>query len=333
MLAARDQHRAPQHDERPQRRDLVVGQRHDRVERPDRRQHTERLVGVVAQDGRAGDGEVGDQPAPREVPEVDDAVRSQPARRVGSADHVVVGHVAVDRLDAEPLGHGGEPLGGGRGDVGHQCASLRVGDGGQQRTEDLVGAAQVPLHDAVEAGMLEVGEGRAGPAGQRAEVGDDRRREVDDVGQRLTLDVGEQPQRQYVVAVGHLVHEGAVQPGEGHRRGESRVAPRDVHQRGVLGGDGLAAPRPVRDLEDAPSVGRVDAEVAVLVAAELADRPVDAVDLAGQLRGARDVDPGARRDLERLAGIERHGRPQEWIPFGDGSDRIVTRIDGPLVNR
>ena len=252
-----------------------------------------------------------------EVTEVDDAVGAQPAGVVAVPDDVVVGDVAVDGLDAQPPGNRSEPLARRRGDVGDVGPSSRVRDRGQQRAQDIVGVDEVPLHDTIETGMVEVGEGGARPTGQGAEVGDDGRCEVGDVRQRQPLDVGEQPQRQDVGAVGHLMDEGAVEPRHGDGCREPRRPVGDVQECRVLRGDRVPPPRAVGDLEDAAALVGVDQEVPVLVAAELAHRTPDAVDLPGELGGPGGVDAGTGGDLEGGgAGTTRESR--SWAMSGPG---------------
>ena len=115
---------------------------------------------------RAGDGEVRDEPAAHEVAEVDDAVGPHASCVVEPAHNVVVGDVAVDRLQPQSVDDDGEPFRGRGRAVGDEGAPRRVADRGQQRRHDVGGEAQVPLHGALEPGVLEAGQR---PGAQRGE--------------------------------------------------------------------------------------------------------------------------------------------------------------------
>ena len=101
VLVARDQDGASQHDEGPQRRNVIVGQCRDFVEGKDRGHYRERLVLLMVQDRGAGRGEITDEVAAGEITEVDDAVGSDPPDVVDLTHDIVIRDITVDRLHAK----------------------------------------------------------------------------------------------------------------------------------------------------------------------------------------------------------------------------------------
>ena len=293
-----DEHRATQHDKGPERRDLGVVEPDALVERPHRGQHRCRSGVGVVEHGDQTDDELGDPPAVREVPEVDDAGDDRPAVGARGGDEVVVGQVAVDRLQRQLVGDCRDAFpGGGRGPL-DAPAQVPVLHPRQQLGHHLRGPPQVPLQPALEAGVGDAAQLQRHGSGGVPQLSDDGRGEVVPPRQRPALDVGEQ-------ADGVLravdAHRGGLGDRDRHR--EAGQAPRQQPQDVVLRGQGGRRPAGVRHLQhEAPAVV-LEPEVAVLLAAEL-----------GQAAGRRC------RTTVRAGGGRRRSRT---------GDAAVQRCDGP----
>ncbi len=178
----------------------------------------QRRVAVVGDRGDGGAGRVADAPRAQDVAEVEQAVRDGRATR--RADGVVVGDVAVDRLDGQRIAagqHGVErrhrPL--------HQRRVVRAGRIAD-RGHDLGAPARIPLERTVELRVLEIGQAAGAARGERAEPAPGRRGAVAPLAQRDPVDPGHQAD---VVVVGadDLLPAGR---GDRHGHGEARARPR-----------------------------------------------------------------------------------------------------------
>ena len=172
LFPADHQHSGTQHDERPECRELRIGQGHVGGEGVDGLENTKRLGRHVVQRGGDGDGELGDDPAAGDVAEVDDAGRS--IRVVPVDDDVVVGHVAVDHRGAQVFAQRLEPGERIPGRLFDQAASRGLVDMPGQPFDDLRGDPQVPLCRSLGSRVLQPGQARRHPSGdvsQGAELG------------------------------------------------------------------------------------------------------------------------------------------------------------------
>ena len=173
----------------------------------------ERGVAVVRDRRDGGARRVADPPRPQDVAEVEQAVGD--GRAAGRADRVVVGDVAVDRLDGQRVSggqHGGER----RHRALHQGHVLRR-RGVADRRDDLRPAARVPLQRPVELGVLEAGEPAGAACGERAEPAPRHGGAVAALAQRQPVDPGHQSD---VVVVGA---DDLLAAGRGHRHGHGEA--------------------------------------------------------------------------------------------------------------
>ena len=178
---------AAQH-QREHRRQLRLGQGQARVKPGDDvDDHGQRVVRVVpGQRGRRDRG-LGHQVAAGHVAEVDQAARHQPAVAVAAADHVEVGHVAVDHLHPQI---GGQALQGAVVHLHralHQLAAGGVVHVADEAVNDRPCVFQVPLQHAVGGGMIEAVKRQGRLGGDRTQIRAGLRVEVAGLGHRLAV--------------------------------------------------------------------------------------------------------------------------------------------------
>ena len=262
LLPAHHQHRGPQHHQRPQRFGLHRRQRPHRVKRAHRGQHRARLGPGVPQHRRDRHRQLAHRPRPGQVAEVDHPVRRPPPVHDG-AHHVVVGHVAVDRLPRQLPGQRLDPPPGPRRRLGHPRPQPRVPHMLRQHSDHPVGVPQIPLQHPLEPRMPEPAQRPAHPPRHRAEPRHHPRRQVPAPGQRPPGQVPQHPHDRRLTTHRSnnrpVRHRPRPQPGRGHQ-----------FRRRVLRLDLGPAERRIRDLQHArhrPAVPPQQ-EVAILLAPE-----------------------------------------------------------------
>ena len=226
LLAADHQHRGAQHDQRPQHRRLLGGQRPELTERTHRGQHRAGFGPGVAQHRGDRDGELADRPRGGQVAEVDDPVRGpQPPR--DPADHVVVGHVAVHRLPRQLPGQRLHPVPGRLSRGCHPRPQALVPHVPRQRGDHAKRVPQVPLQHPVEP---RVGERTQRPAhlpGHRAQARDHPRGQVAPrARERPAGQVAKHPGQRHAPVHGHGDRPVQDGPGPQPASNERRTAPR-----------------------------------------------------------------------------------------------------------
>jgi hypothetical protein len=233
-------------------------------------QHLQRLVAVVRDRGRRQHRRLTDQVAAGHVAEVDQPVRHQPAAGVSTADQVVVGHVAVDHLPPQPPGEPRDGVVVHRHRAIHEGAPGGIADVAQQAVNHRPGMAHVPLQDAVGGGVIELGEGHRNARGDASHSGAHAAGKMPRLCQRQALDVADQP---HVVGLATTVDghdQAAVKRRKRARRLERQAGRGRMRHAGILHLERAEPEVRVGDLQHrAAAVRRGDAEVAVLVAAQL----------------------------------------------------------------
>ncbi|MCY1231491.1 hypothetical protein D9M72_439430 [compost metagenome] len=220
----------------------------------------------------AGHGKLGDQPPLEDIAEIDDSVRDRPAGCIGLAHHIVVCDIMMDRLDAQFRRDGLQTPHGSDHDLGDPLLALLVRHVGEKMKHDGTGAAQVPLQFPFKPGMFEVLQRRGQPPGQRAERGNGFTREMLAPGQRLAIEKIQQANPVVLVADGNALDRLAPERGHHFRNTRQSQTLGKMPQGRILG---LQFERPIfraADLQHIASLAGIDAIVAVLLAAEFADR-------------------------------------------------------------
>ncbi|MND40981.1 hypothetical protein D3C80_317300 [compost metagenome] len=192
LFAAEHQHRRAGDDQRPQRQQLFVLQRVDRVIRLDCRQNAERIALAMMQQRGTGHRQIGNAPGAHQVAEIDHALQLPMALRIALPHHVVVGDVHVNGLHRQfvlqwlqmPLGLPGR--------FDDQFALGFILDHWQQMRDQGVGMAGVPLQGSHQPRMVEIRQGQVHFTAQATETGHHRRVEMTEARQRLAFDVVEQ---------------------------------------------------------------------------------------------------------------------------------------------
>ncbi|MNN60201.1 hypothetical protein D3C81_1753700 [compost metagenome] len=98
MLATEYQHRRARDDQWPQRLQLLMLQRVDRVVGLHGRQDDKRIATGVMQQRRTGHRQIGDAPGAHQIAKVDHALQLPVTQGIARPDGVVVGDVHVNRL-------------------------------------------------------------------------------------------------------------------------------------------------------------------------------------------------------------------------------------------
>ena len=193
VLAAHDERRASEHDERPERVDLGICERRDGIEGLDERQCGQWAHRVVVQNRRAGDGELGNAPAIRGVPEVDDPRDRGSASWIGRADDIVIGQVSVQGLDRQQSGERRERGADRLERVGQELAPTLVGNVVQEARDHLFPATQVPLQLAFEPWMHEIGERDRNGTREPPQIGHGSCGQMLEVDHRCAVDETQEP--------------------------------------------------------------------------------------------------------------------------------------------
>ncbi len=290
LLAHRADGAAREH-QRPDGLDLGVGQRQDLVVAAGHLDGDLQRARRVAEHQRLHrGGDVRDAPRVHQVAEVDQAGGHHPAGAVARRHDVVVGDVGVhDLLRQRRLERRQQRLGRLQQAAGLRAAGV-VLHPVVERLDDGAGELQVPLDGAVGARVREVGERLDGLGGDAADGPQRRGRAVGRGVERGALDVGDEPDLERLAVARQRLHQVAGRRGDRARHRERQVARGQVAHRRVLRLERDDLPAGVRDLEDEPAVGRVDAVVAVLVRPELAHRPLAAEQVARDDGRLVDVD-------------------------------------------
>ena len=264
------EHGAAQHDQWPQRLELGVGEARPRIEPADRAPDDRHVVGAAHEVGEQH-RQLGCAPRGRDVAEVDDPV---PAAAV--AHDVVGGEVAVDHL-ARKLRRDAVEFGGGPARSREALLAAVFRQVADELLDDGERVAEFPLQVAVGVVGIHPREGLGHLGDEFAELFGLRTVGVGDVGERLTVDDLEPgEQRRLPVVAADRGRAGAARGGQHLGREQAARAQaigcRDVQRDRVGVGAG------VEDLhEHACAVAGAHEEVPVLLAAEFAQRAVDAV--------------------------------------------------------
>ena len=289
--------------------DLLLAQRGDGVEAGhDRRGGLDDAVRALgAQRGRQHRA-LRRQPGPADVAEVQQPGGHRPAVGAAVGEDVLVVGVPVDDLATQ--GRGQRLEGGGRllQRALQQCAAGIVARPRREGRDHLAGAGDVPLQDPVGGRVVEVGE-VGGDAGHEPARGpQDGGGEMAGGVQHLALEVGEQAD--VVVADPDDLRTLGAGQRDGHRAGAARgdVRHRPVLQVELLGREGRA-----RDLEHEAPAGRVDAEVLVLLTAQLAGLAADAEDLLRDAHGLLRRQPRTGQPVIGEGVGDRHATPAKRI--------------------
>jgi len=219
LLATEHQHRRPRHDQRPQRQQLFMLQRIDRVIGLHRRQNHKRITPGMVQQRRARHRQVSDAPGAHQITEVDHALQLPMTLGITLPDGIIVGDVHVDRLHRQLVLQRLQATFGLLGGACDQCALAFIVDHRQQVADQRTGMARVPLQRALQARVIEAGQGQIHLATQPTETGHHVVAQVIKMRQRLTFDVVQQShvhrlavgfQRQQIRAIAGRDHPGYV---------------------------------------------------------------------------------------------------------------------------
>ncbi|QZZ24891.1 hypothetical protein A7X85_03170 [Streptomyces sp. ST1015] len=193
------------------------------------------------------------------------------------------------RLDRRPGGPRGRE---------DPCGALLVGHARGQRLDHLGGVPEVPQASRLRLDRLGGGQRRDDAPGEFAEPGDDRWGEIPAVHDGFAGDVGEEPAGEALLPYRQPLDD--VPVGSGARPGQPYVGEllRQPFDHRALGAQRADRRRRVRDLQDV----RADPVVAVLLAAEVLQVPLDAEPFGQQRRESRLVDRGHGPDEPLLVG-------------------------------
>ncbi len=276
LLVATDRHRrGPRHHHRPGRRQLRLGQR-EQGQKP-----TGDLAGELQRPGEIVDRvrrdrhrQLGGEPGPRQVAEVDEPDRHQPPARVAAGNGVEIRDVLVHDAHAKRRRQGFQrsrspfhrPLSEGP-------ARLRRGKA-QQGRDDRARVPDVPLERTIERGMIPPLERLGDPRGHRTVGAQHWRRQVPGCIQRLACDPGDQAQVMGVARRRDRARdERSIERRLRDRHREWEPGPSRVEHRGILGLERRTSEPLPGDLEHQLLPRRRGHQVvAVLVTAELAER-------------------------------------------------------------
>ncbi|MNF80183.1 hypothetical protein D3C84_624200 [compost metagenome] len=192
LLAAEHQHRRPRNDQWPQRQQLFVLQRIDRVISLNRRQNVERIASGMVQQRRAGHRQVGNAPRADQIAKIDHALQLPLALRIALPDRVVVGDVHVNGLYRQLVHQRLQMPLGLFGHFGDQRALPVIFNHRQQMRDQRIRVAGVPLKGALKARMIESGQRQVHFAAEPAETGHHGSGQMIEMCKRLALDVFEQ---------------------------------------------------------------------------------------------------------------------------------------------
>jgi len=193
LLATEHQNRRPRHDQWPQRLKLSVLQRIDRVISLDRRQDDQRIAIGVMQQSRTGHRQIGDTPGAHQITEVDHTLQLPMPLGIARPDDVVIGDIHVNRLHRQFVQQRLQTALGLLGGNADRRTLLRVGDHRQQMTDQSVGVTRVPLQGAFKTRVIETCQGQIHLATESAKPGDHVLAKMIEIGQRLPVDVLQQP--------------------------------------------------------------------------------------------------------------------------------------------
>ena len=313
LLAAGDEDAGAGDDQRPQGAGFRRIQRIDGMIGADGRQDEERIAVGMMQQRRAGDGEIGGQPAVEDIAEIDDAVGDQPAGLVGARDDVVVGDVVMDRLDAQLFRQRLNAPDGGDHRLGDAIARLHIGNRLKEVQGDLAGAAQIPLQFALEAGMLEIGKVDGNAGGKRAEHGNSGFAEIFALRQWFAVEVGQQPHLVFVAANGEEQDVVAIAGLDGCRHARAVGFGGQMMHGGILGFQFDGRIFHAADFQHVAAFAGIEAVIAILLAAEFGDRAFQTVESVEDRRRflRRHIRPWQLRALKER--FVRHGIPRESI--------------------
>ena len=156
LTAAEYEYHSAQGDQWPQCLDLVLAQRTCGMEGADGGQCVDRREAVVVQQRGQGHRNFVDRPRSTDIAEVDDGVGERPGCR--RRENVVVGDVEVTELKGQVGRHRMQLTQGRCGDVGDEIADILVRLVGQQRRDDAIGMAQIPLQHPARRRVVDIGE-------------------------------------------------------------------------------------------------------------------------------------------------------------------------------
>ena len=229
----------------------------------------------------ARDRELRGDPAAAHVAEVDQAARPRPPVGRDRADDVVAGDVAVDGRDPQLLLDACQPLAGGGRDRYDPLAPGRIGHVRGEGRNHRLAVAEIPLQPAVQSRRVEVGERAARRGGQAAHAGAHGRGQVAEARERRAVEEREQADGDVAAAEAGMREGGAV--ARRLRPGHRQAGAGEVLHRRVLALEPDLGHGRVGDLQHVTAVVGVDAEVPVLLAAELGDRAGHAEDAPGDV--------------------------------------------------
>jgi len=179
-------------NQRPERAQFVFCQRADFMKGLDRRKYEERVAIGVMQQGSAGDGEVGNQPARNQVAEINHSIGDIAAMALRAAHDVVIGDVVMDRLRSQARCKGPDALDGSNHRLGDTVPSRVVRHCGEELQGNSAGPAQIPLQFTFQPRMREIPQADGNTTGKPAEGGKSGFGEIFAPGQRLAFEKGEQ---------------------------------------------------------------------------------------------------------------------------------------------
>ncbi len=271
LLATEHQHRRPRHDQWPQRLQFWVLQRIDRVIGLDRRQDYKRIAIGVMQQSRTGHRQIGDAPGAHQITEVDHTLQLPMPLGITRPDDVVIGDVHVNRLHRQFVQQRLQTALGLLGGNADRRTLLRVSDHRQQMTDQSVGVTRVPLQGAFKTRVIETCQGQIHLATEPAKPGDHALAKMIEIGQRLAVDVLQQP-HMHRFAVGLQGQQVFTVIGSNHARYLDRRVLGQILEAGVLGlqlHKGVVA---TADFQDEAPARTVDAIIQILLAAQRLQR-------------------------------------------------------------
>ncbi len=188
LFAAEHKHCGSSHDQRPERLQFLDLQRIEGVIGGNGREDVQRITLGMVQQRRAGHRQVSHSPGTEQIAEINQPLQVPRVPRLASPDCVVLGDVQMHCLyrqcgnqwqqTAMSLLTGFDQTGAGVGILDHR----------QQVLDQRVGVARVPLQDALQTGVVEIGQRNIHMGTQFAQLDHDVTPQVLDMPQRLPVD-------------------------------------------------------------------------------------------------------------------------------------------------